>query len=180
MPKGVRRQTSITSGFRSSCLHRSELKRRAMRSWTAVWEVDDYPGSTEADTRSLRPETSGMGASRRLSPDVSMMKPTNSWHRNQMRTPVWLCDSRPHRGSVPSKTIVRTIFVVIGDVILDQTAQVTLVEDNHVIQHFSATTPDPSFRNSVLPWTTKARSRRFQTAGRQEIPHLRAEFCISI
>jgi hypothetical protein len=44
---------------------------------------------------------------------------------------------------------MRAIGVIIRDVVLDETAQVSLVEDEHVIQKISATAPDPAFRHSI-------------------------------
>jgi len=41
--------------------------------------------------------------------------------------------------------------MVIRDVVFDETAQVTLVEDEYVIQECRARTSDPSFRYTVGP-----------------------------
>jgi hypothetical protein len=46
---------------------------------------------------------------------------------------------------------MRAIGVIIRDVVLDETAQVSLIEDEYVIQKISATAPDPAFRHSIGP-----------------------------
>jgi hypothetical protein len=39
--------------------------------------------------------------------------------------------------------------VIIRDIVFDETAQVSLVEDEYVIQKISATASNPAFRNSI-------------------------------
>jgi len=39
----------------------------------------------------------------------------------------------------------------IRDVVFDETAQVSLVEDEYVIRKISATASDPAFRGTILP-----------------------------
>jgi|WetSurMetagenome_2_1015567.scaffolds.fasta_scaffold40965_1 hypothetical protein len=70
-----------------------------------------------------------------------------------MRRSVRLGKNRVHRWCVFLKRVVDSIRMIIGDVILEETAQVYLVEYRHVIQKVSATASDPAFRNSILPWT---------------------------
>ncbi len=72
------------------------------------------------------------------------------------------------------------IGVVIRDVVFDETAQVSLVEDEYVIQKIPATASDPAFRNSILPGTRRAYARGFQAARSQKIGYLVAEFAVAI
>ncbi len=46
---------------------------------------------------------------------------------------------------------MRAIGVIIRDVVLDEMVQVSLVEDEYVIQKVSATASDPAFCDSILP-----------------------------
>ena len=43
------------------------------------------------------------------------------------------------------------IGMVIRDVVFDETAQVSLVEDDYVIQKIPATASDPAFRHTIGP-----------------------------
>lgn len=67
----------------------------------------------------------------------------------------------PDRGI--SKPGVNSVFVVVVDVFTQQAMQVPLIQDDHVIQHLSARTPDPPFGNSILPWTPKGRSSKLDS-----------------
>jgi hypothetical protein len=49
------------------------------------------------------------------------------------------------------KRVVDSIRVIIGNVILEKTAQVGAVENKCVIQEISATTSDAAFRHAILP-----------------------------
>jgi hypothetical protein len=46
-------------------------------------------------------------------------------------------------------------LVVSGDVFVHQALQISLIEHDYVLEQVAAATPDPSFRNSILPWTLK-------------------------
>src|SRR5215470_11616269 len=46
------------------------------------------------------------------------------------------------------------VVVIVPDKRGDQSFQMGLVEGNHVIQQFATASPDPSFRDSILPRTT--------------------------
>jgi hypothetical protein len=48
---------------------------------------------------------------------------------------------------------------------LDETAQVSLVKDEYVIQKISATAPDPTLRNSILPRAGRAYASGFYAVG---------------
>ena len=48
-----------------------------------------------------------------------------------------------------------SILMVVADVLGHEPFQVSLVQDNHVIEQVSSATTDPTFRDPVLPGTTK-------------------------
>ncbi len=75
---------------------------------------------------------------------------------------------------------MRAIGVIIRDVVLDETAQVSLVEDEYVIQKISATAADPAFRHSILPRACWAYASGFHAAGCKQIGFLLAELAITI
>jgi hypothetical protein len=70
--------------------------------------------------------------------------------------------------------------MVIRDVVFDETAQVSLVEDEYVIQKIPATASDPAFRHTILPRACRADAFGFHAAGGHEIRYLPAELAITI
>ena len=50
-----------------------------------------------------------------------------------------------------SQPSVNSVSVVVGDVFTKSPTQMVLVEHNHVVEQFAATSADPSFRDPVLP-----------------------------
>ena len=75
---------------------------------------------------------------------------------------------------------MRAIRVIVRDVVLDESEQVSLVEDEDVIQKISATTSDPAFRHSILPRACRAYASGFHAAGCQQIGYLVAELAVTI
>jgi hypothetical protein len=53
---------------------------------------------------------------------------------------------------------MRSVLVVVVDVVVHQALQMSLVENDHMIEQFSAAAPHESLRNTVLPGTLKAGS----------------------
>jgi hypothetical protein len=46
---------------------------------------------------------------------------------------------------------VSPVSVIIGNVILDKTIQMSFAEHDYMIQEFATAIPDPSFGNPILP-----------------------------
>jgi hypothetical protein len=55
---------------------------------------------------------------------------------------------------------VDSIGVVVVDALSEKTSKVFLVQNDHVIESFSSSTPDPSLGNSILPRASKGRPSR--------------------
>jgi hypothetical protein len=55
-----------------------------------------------------------------------------------------------------------------------------VIEDNHVVEKLSSAASDPSFRNSILPGTSKTDPLGLDATGYQQISHILAELRISI
>ncbi len=53
-------------------------------------------------------------------------------------------------GCVSAECHVRTILVVIGDMLADETEQMALAEHDHVIEQLAPQCPHPTFREAVL------------------------------
>jgi hypothetical protein len=64
------------------------------------------------------------------------------------------------------------IFVVIADVFFQQSCQVPLIQNNHMVEQLSAHTPNPALSDAVLPWTLKRGSNRCRAVlfdGREDV-----------
>ena len=72
------------------------------------------------------------------------------------------------------------VRVIVGDVIPDQTAQMNIIEDDHVIEKLSATASDPTFGDSILPRTRRAYAQRFDSVRFQHVGHPLAKLGITI
>ena len=59
------------------------------------------------------------------------------------------------------------VVVVVIDVFAEKASKVVFVQDDHVIEQFSAYAPDPSLGNPILPWTSKER-RNTEKGDRRE------------
>ncbi len=68
----------------------------------------------------------------------------------------------PTHGRI-SQASVDSVGVVVVDVITQQAMQVPLIQDDHVIEKFPASTADPSLGDPILPWAPKGRSLRLDS-----------------
>jgi hypothetical protein len=75
---------------------------------------------------------------------------------------------------------MRSVFMVIGNVLTAQPQQMSLMERNDMIQHLSAAAAHPSLGDSVLPGTPDARPNRLDPARLQKLTHLAAEFGVAV
>ena len=60
--------------------------------------------------------------------------------------------SRPINWSLLAQPKMRSVFVVVSNILGEQALQVRLVHRNDVIQQIASTALDPALGNSVLPW----------------------------
>ena len=72
------------------------------------------------------------------------------------------------------------VLMVVAHVLSHKSSQVSLIEDNHVIEQISSATSHPSFRSSILPRRLYARSFGLQSSGLQKNDHFLRERRISI
>jgi hypothetical protein len=70
--------------------------------------------------------------------------------------------------------------MIVRDVIPDQTTQMSLVQDDQVIKKLSATAPDPTFRNSILPRAGWAYACGFHATGGKQLGYLVAKLAVTI
>src|SRR2546422_3755354 len=62
-------------------------------------------------------------------------------------------------GSLLFKRVVRAVLMVVGNVLSHQSAKVTLVEDDGVIEQFATHASDPALCDTVLPRVSEGRPR---------------------
>jgi hypothetical protein len=72
------------------------------------------------------------------------------------------------------------VRMIIGDVIADQTTQMSVVEDDHVIEKLSATASDPAFGNPILPRACSACAGVFHAAGCKQLGYLLSKLAVTI
>src|SRR3954451_5721834 len=87
---------------------------------------------------------------------------------------------RSSSGRLFIESEMRSIVLVIADVLKAEAHQMSLVHRDHVIQHLTAYAAHPAFRNSVLPRTANARPDGLDAARLQKCAHLGAEFSVTI
>jgi len=90
-----------------------------------------------------------------------VVQSAESWHGDDL-----VCARRGQRCNSASGRVlpypeVRPIFVVIVDVVFQQSSQVPLVQNDHVVERIPTHTSDPTLGDAVLPRTSKSRSDRF-------------------
>jgi hypothetical protein len=73
-----------------------------------------------------------------------------------------------------------SVVVIITNIFETEPYQMSLVQRDYVIQHFTAYAPHPSFSDAVLPRTTKAHPDSFDPARFRKAKHLGTEFALTI
>src|SRR5271170_3641840 len=78
------------------------------------------------------------------------MQPTKAFTRNDV--------TRSHRASSAPRCFLpeskmRAVVVVVTNVFREQTSEVAFVRRDDVVQQITPAALDPSFRDSILPWT---------------------------
>jgi len=75
---------------------------------------------------------------------------------------------------------MRSIFMVIADVFRHKAFQMSLVEDDHVIQQVPPATSHPTLRHTVLPRTVIRRTHRLASQFSDGRYHVPAELCVVV
>ena len=61
----------------------------------------------------------------------------------------------PTCGRILRESEVRSIFMVVANILRHQPFEVLLIQDDHVVQQVSSATPHPALSDTVLPRTAK-------------------------
>ena len=90
-----------------------------------------------------------------------MVQSAESWHEDDL-----VCVRRGQRcssasGHVLPQSKMSPVFVTVVDVVFQQSSQVPLVQNDHVVEQIPTHTSDPTLGDAVLPGTSKSRSDRF-------------------
>ena len=85
---------------------------------------------------------------------------------------------RPRR--LLAQRFMSTVLVIVGQVFVCKPFQMSLIQRDHVTRHLPATTFNPAFRDSVLPWTPDACANGFNAARLQELDDITAEFGVPV
>src|SRR5271169_4115571 len=72
------------------------------------------------------------------------------------------------------------VFVVIADVFVQQSSQVSLVQNDHMVKQLPTHTPNPALGDAVLPGTSKRGSDRFRAVLFDGRDYVRGELCIAV
>ena len=115
-----------------------------------------------------------------FAPTVSMMKTAEPGARDDHRSRRGPVLGWPVVGRVLLKRIVNAVFLVIGNVVAHQPAEMALIQRDDMIKKLPAGTADPAFRDSILPGRLHARPFWLQTVAMQECRYFGIEFRIVI
>jgi hypothetical protein len=108
-------------------------------------------------------------------PNISMMQPADS---GRGKNPAVHRGARFHRtssGRSFAQRKMRSVFMVVADVLTHETFQMTLIENNHMIEQVPAAVANPAFCNIVLPRTSETGPFRPNTQGLDGTDHLLIE-----
>src|ERR1035437_3419957 len=122
----------------------------------SVWERSTHKGPkhgsmSDPDGGRLRSMAAG-GLGRDY---VAVMQTTESRQGDNLLSPQRHRHCHSTNGRVFPKSEMRPVLVVITNVIFEQSPQVPLIENDHVVEQVSTYAPDPALRHPVLPRTAK-------------------------
>jgi hypothetical protein len=78
----------------------------------------------------------------------------------------------PAIGCILLECVMNAVVVIIADVIANESAPVSFIQRDDMIEQLAAAASDPAFSQSILPWGLHARSLRLQTSASQECDHI--------
>ena len=79
------------------------------------------------------------------------MDASDPWQRDNARLCSRMLLRRSMHRRVLFESVVRPVVVIVPDVVLDQPAELFLIQDDDVIEKFSTYVANPAFSDSVLP-----------------------------
>src|SRR5664279_1055066 len=92
---------------------------------------------------------------------VAVMQPAKPRQGDDLARALDRRDHNATAGCVLPQTEMSSVFVVITDIVFQQSSQMPLVQDDHVVEQLPTHTPNPALRDTVLPRTSKGGADRF-------------------
>jgi hypothetical protein len=120
-------------------------------------EFRTHHNVSEKGDRVARPDTVRDRHLRCRCPTVPVMQTANSLLCQRGANYIRPRFGQPSARRLLIQSDMSSVVVVIANIFEAEPHQMSLVERDHVIQHFPAYAPHPSFRDSVLPRTANAR-----------------------
>jgi hypothetical protein len=91
---------------------------------------------------------------------VTMMQPAKPWHRYDFATCIGILRGLTTGRRSLRQREMRSIFVVVTDVLVHQAFQMPFIQDDHMVKQISSTASDPALGNTILPRTSETGSFR--------------------
>jgi hypothetical protein len=106
---------------------------------------------------------------------IAMMKATEPWHGDDFasRSGIFLGFTTGRRFLLQCEMC--SVALVVTDVFIHQALQMSIIENDHMVEQIAAAVAHPSLGNTVLPRTSEAGSRRLGPEAPYGIDHLRVE-----
>lgn len=79
---------------------------------------------------------------------IAVVQPTQAFLRDH---PNLRGGTHPASRRLLTESKMRSIIMVIGNVVGEQSFQMALIQRNHVVEQFAAATTDPALSHAVLP-----------------------------
>src|ERR1017187_4937169 len=102
---------------------------------------------------------------------ITMMQTAKPWRRCDSAACISDCRGFTARRSLLVQAKVRSILVIIADVLIHEAFQMTLIRNDHMDQ-IPAATPDPALRHTVLPRTSETGPLRLNAKDLHRVAHL--------
>jgi len=87
---------------------------------------------------------------------ISVVQATESRSRSNRACALWADSDWPTRWRILREPQMRSVLMVVAHVLSHKSSQVSLIEDDHVIEQISSATSHPALRNPVLPRAAKS------------------------
>ena len=87
---------------------------------------------------------------------VAMMQTANPWHRYHPAASMGLARGLATGRRSLCQSKMSAVLVVIANVIIHETFQMLLVQNNHMVEKVAAAVPNPALGDTVLPRASEA------------------------
>ena len=106
---------------------------------------------------------------------VAMMQIANSGHGENSTVNRGIHFHRTSGRRSLAQCLMGSIFMVVADLLTHEAFQITLIENDDMIEQVPAAVTDPAFCNAVLSRASEAGSHRLDTQGFDRVDHVNIE-----